>query len=87
MHSKIYKAKLISLHSQNNADGANAHQPSDAIHARFGMLHHIFQRNKYVRKNLQLSGRRIAQTERSPAKENTKRQRASGKKIDSPGAQ
>jgi hypothetical protein len=59
MHSKIYKAKLISLHSQNYPDEASADHSSEAIHARFGMLHHIFQRNKHVIKNLQLSGKRM----------------------------
>jgi hypothetical protein len=60
MHSKIYKAKLISVHSaQKEEKTPEKPEKTIAIHAYFGMLQHIFQRNKHMIKDLKLSGTKI----------------------------
>ena len=60
MYSKIYKAKLITIHSaQQGAKCGNRREGSQPIHAYFGMLQHIFHRNKHMIKELKLSGTKI----------------------------
>jgi len=60
MHSKIYKAKLIAVHScQKEEKPPEKVEKANAIHAYFGMLQHIFQRNKHMIKELKLSGTKI----------------------------
>jgi len=48
MHSKIYKAKLIAVHSVQKETAPSEQQKTTSIHAYFGMLQHIFHRNKHM---------------------------------------
>jgi len=60
MHSKIYKAKLITVHSAQQSEKCrDRKESSQPIHAYFGMLQHIFQRNKHMIKELKLTGTKI----------------------------
>lgn len=49
MHSKIYKARLINTHSDSNGESDNNKiLQSPTIHAYYGMLQHVFQRNRHM---------------------------------------
>lgn len=79
MHSKIYRAKLINLHSSRKTEQEEESKRSSfSIHAYYGMLQHVFQRNKHLMRELKLSGIQIQKRLISKEESENQKEFASG---------
>jgi len=59
MHSRIYKAKLMTIQNKLSPEEDKVSRKGSNTSIYFGLLQHVFQRNKSRMKDLKLAGKKL----------------------------